>query len=55
MVEQPDRNGAADESAEGLEQAAILVVRHLSDRAAPNLTALMTLSTLERRASASPR
>jgi DNA-binding MarR family transcriptional regulator len=48
MVEQPDRNVAADDSAEGLEQAAILVVRYLSDRAAPNLTALMTLSTLER-------
>jgi DNA-binding MarR family transcriptional regulator len=47
-VKQPDRNGAVDDSAEGLEQAAILVVRHLSDREAPNLTALMTLSTLER-------
>jgi DNA-binding MarR family transcriptional regulator len=47
-VEQPDRSAAVDDSAEGLEQAAILMVRHLSDRAAPNLTALMTLSTLER-------
>lgn len=47
-MEQPDRNAAGDDSAEGLEQAAILVLRHLSDRAAPNLTALMTLSTLER-------
>jgi DNA-binding MarR family transcriptional regulator len=47
-VEQPDRNGAVDDSAEGLEQAAILVLRHLSDREALNLTALMTLGTLER-------
>jgi DNA-binding MarR family transcriptional regulator len=47
-VEQSDRNGAGDDSAEGLEQAAILMVRHLSGRAALNLTALLTLSTLER-------
>jgi DNA-binding MarR family transcriptional regulator len=47
-MESSDRSGAADDSAEGLEQAAILMVRHMSDRAALNLTALLTLSTLER-------
>jgi DNA-binding MarR family transcriptional regulator len=47
-VEQSARDGAGDDSAEGLEQAAILMVRHLSGRAALNLTALLTLSTLER-------
>ena len=47
-MELSDRNGAGDDSAEGLEQAAILMVRHLSGRAALNLTALLTLSTLER-------
>jgi len=47
-VESSDRSGAVDESAEGLEQAAILMVRHMSDRTALNLTALLTLSTLER-------
>jgi len=44
-VEPSDCSAAGDDSAEGLEQAAILMLRHLSDRAAPNL---MTLSTLER-------
>jgi DNA-binding MarR family transcriptional regulator len=34
--------------AEGLEQAAILVVRHMSDRAALNLTTSMVLDTLNR-------
>jgi DNA-binding MarR family transcriptional regulator len=47
-VEQSDRSGAGDDTAEGLTQAAILTVRHLSPRAALNLTAHMTLSTLER-------
>jgi DNA-binding MarR family transcriptional regulator len=47
-VEQSERSGAADDTAEGLTQAAILTVRHLSGRAALNLTAHMTLSTLER-------
>jgi DNA-binding MarR family transcriptional regulator len=47
-VKSPDRSGASDDTAEGLEQAAIFMVRHLSDRSALNLTALLTLSTLER-------
>ena len=47
-MEQSDRSAAGDDSAEGLEQAAILMVRHLSGRAALNLTALLTLSALER-------
>jgi len=47
-VEQSARSAAGDDSAEGLEQAAILMVRHLSGRAALNLTALLTLSALER-------
>lgn len=42
-----DRTGTGDDAAEGLEQAAILIVRHLSDRAGLNMTALMTLSTLD--------
>jgi DNA-binding MarR family transcriptional regulator len=46
-VEQPDRAGSEDDVAEGLEQAAILIVRHLSDRAGLNLTAAMTLGTLD--------
>jgi DNA-binding MarR family transcriptional regulator len=46
-VESPDRSGPSDDSAEGLEQASILMLRHLSDRSALNLTALLTLSTLE--------
>ncbi|MDT5357960.1 MAG: hypothetical protein QOJ56_6492 [Mycobacterium sp.] len=50
-MEQSDRSGddgAGDDSAEGLEQAAILTARHLSGRAGLNLTAHMTLGTLER-------
>jgi DNA-binding MarR family transcriptional regulator len=47
-VEQLDRSGAGADSAEGLEQAAILVLRQLSGRTALNLTAQLTLSTLER-------
>lgn len=46
-VEQSGRTGSGDDAAEGLEQAAILIVRHLSDREALNLTALLTLGTLE--------
>jgi DNA-binding MarR family transcriptional regulator len=46
-VEQPDPTDTGDDAAEGLEQAAMLIVRHLSDRAAPNLTALLTLATLD--------
>jgi DNA-binding MarR family transcriptional regulator len=46
-VEQSDRTGSGDDVAEGLEQAAILIVRHLSDRAGLNLTAAMTLGTLD--------
>jgi DNA-binding MarR family transcriptional regulator len=47
-MEQSDRSDPGEDIAEGLEQAAILVVRHLSDRAALNLTAVLTLGTLER-------
>jgi DNA-binding MarR family transcriptional regulator len=46
-VEQSDRTDTGDDAAEGLEQAAMLIVRHLSDRAAPNLTAVLTLGTLD--------
>jgi hypothetical protein len=46
-VEQSDRRGAGDDAAEGLAQAATLTVGHLSGRTALNLTAHMTLSTLE--------
>ncbi len=47
-MEQSDRSGVGDDAAEGLEQAAVLTLRHLSGRAALNLTAVLTLSTLER-------
>jgi DNA-binding MarR family transcriptional regulator len=47
-VEKSGRRGPGRDIAEGLERAAILIVRHLSDRAALNPTALLTLSTLER-------
>jgi hypothetical protein len=46
-VEQSDRTDTGDDAAEGLEQAAILIVRHLSDRAELNLTAVLTLGTLD--------
>jgi DNA-binding MarR family transcriptional regulator len=46
-VEQSDRTGSGEDAAEGLEHAAILIVRHLSDRAALNLTAVLTLGTLD--------
>ena len=42
------RVASREDIAEGLEQAAILVVRHLADRAALNLTASMVLDTLDR-------
>src|ERR1700722_11118039 len=45
-MEQSSRVASREDIAEGLEQAAILVVRHLSDRAALNLTASMVLDTL---------
>jgi DNA-binding MarR family transcriptional regulator len=47
-VEQSDRTGGGDDVAEGLEQAAILMVRHLSDRAALNMTAALAMGTLDR-------
>ena len=47
-MEQSSRVARREDIAEGLEQAAILVVRHLSDRAALNLTASMVLDTLNR-------
>jgi DNA-binding MarR family transcriptional regulator len=47
-IEQSSRVASREDIAEGLEQAAILVVRHLSDRAALNLTAYMVLDTLNR-------
>jgi DNA-binding MarR family transcriptional regulator len=47
-VESSDRSGASDDAAEGLERAAVLMVRHLSDRAGLNSTAVVTLGTLER-------
>jgi DNA-binding MarR family transcriptional regulator len=47
-VEQSDRSGPREDIAAGLEQAAILMVRHLSGRTTRNLTAHMTLSMLER-------
>ena len=47
-MEQSSRVASREDIAEGLEQAAILVVRHLSDRAALNLTASMVLDTLNR-------
>jgi DNA-binding MarR family transcriptional regulator len=42
----PGTNG--DDIAEALEQASILITRHLSDRTALSLTASMTLDTLSR-------
>jgi DNA-binding MarR family transcriptional regulator len=46
-VERPYRGVGRDDVADGLEQAAILMVRHLSDRTGLNLTAALTLGTLE--------
>ena len=45
-MKQSDRGVSQDDVAEGLEQAAILLVRHLPDRAA--LSASMALGTLHR-------
>ena len=45
-MKQSDRGVSQDDVAEGLEQAAILLVRHMSDRAA--LSASMALGTLHR-------
>jgi DNA-binding MarR family transcriptional regulator len=47
-VQQPSLGVDHDVVADGLEQAAILVVRHLTDRAGPSVTASMALSTLSR-------
>jgi DNA-binding MarR family transcriptional regulator len=47
-VEQSYRGVSREDVAEGLEQAAILMVRHMSDRTALNLTASMALDTLNR-------
>jgi DNA-binding MarR family transcriptional regulator len=47
-VKHSSRNVSAEDVAEGLEQAAILVVRHLSVRAGLGLTASVVLSTLNR-------
>ena len=47
-MEQSSRIASREDIAEGLEQAAILVVRHMSDRTALNLTASMVLDTLNR-------
>ena len=47
-VESSDCIGSDDDAAEGLEQAAILILRHLSNRAALNMTAALTLATLDR-------
>ncbi|MDT5389413.1 MAG: hypothetical protein QOE04_3054 [Mycobacterium sp.] len=47
-MEQSSRSVNREDVAEALEQAAILVVRHMSDRAALNLTTSMVLDTLNR-------
>jgi DNA-binding MarR family transcriptional regulator len=47
-VEQSRRGVDRENTAEGLEQAAILVLRHLSDRTGMGLTASMALGTLDR-------
>src|SRR3984957_16859598 len=47
-MEPSSRSASPGDIAEGLEQAAILVVRHMSDRTALNLTASMVLDTLNR-------
>jgi DNA-binding MarR family transcriptional regulator len=47
-MEQSSRVASREDIAVGLEQAAILVVRHMSDRAALNLTTSMVLDTLNR-------
>jgi DNA-binding MarR family transcriptional regulator len=47
-VERSDRTGSEDDVAEALEQAAILIVRHLSSRAALTMTAALAMGTLDR-------
>ncbi|MDT5195809.1 MAG: hypothetical protein QOH20_2563 [Mycobacterium sp.] len=47
-MEQSRRGVDRENTAEGLEQAAILVLRHLSDRTGMGLTASMALGTLDR-------
>jgi len=46
-VEQSRRGVDREDAAEGLEQAAILVLRHLSDRTGMSLTTSLALSTLD--------
>jgi DNA-binding MarR family transcriptional regulator len=47
-VEQSHRGVSREIAVEGLEQAAILMVRHLADRTGLGLTANLTLGTLDR-------
>ena len=47
-MEQSRRGVDREDTAEGLEQAAILVLRHLSDRTGMSLTTSLALGTLER-------
>jgi DNA-binding MarR family transcriptional regulator len=47
-VEKSDRGANHEDIVDGLEQAATLVVRHMSDHTALSLTALMALSSLDR-------
>jgi DNA-binding MarR family transcriptional regulator len=47
-MEQSSRDASREDIAEGLERAAILMVRHLSERAGLSLTASMALGTLHR-------
>jgi DNA-binding MarR family transcriptional regulator len=47
-MKQPDRGANRDDVAQGLEQAAILIVRYMSDRSALNMTASSVLDALER-------
>ena len=47
-VEKSDRGANYEDIVDGLEQAATLVVRHMSDHTALSLTALMVLSSLDR-------
>jgi len=47
-VKPSDRGVSHEDVAKGIEQAAILLVRHISDRAALSLTASMAMDTLDR-------
>lgn len=48
MVERPYRGVCREDVVEGFEQVTILIVRHLADRTALNLTASLALDTLNR-------